>query len=747
MASGSVLESWIREQYYVIGVNRNGGFCGKRVFKNMLINLRPKQKSEIRQVVNKQEAFGSSSSQIRTISSSISQIKPVVRSLPEEQTQLKFKTVPYQMFTANNQIPSKEVPVDTQDIIGYSMQNTEPHTLTPGTGKSMVDQNVIKQAISNPKIQGSTFAVDNKSQLKAYLKTTISHDDDSSSKNTDDIVESSMMDLQSILLSHEVNGYGDADNVEKKLSASDIANGVLFTADLLEHCDQSLLPQYGLLGSFVSKDSFHISASLNSLTENCLIRSPTLGVLQKPLSALVFHFGEYTSHSNFTPSEAAFLAIPNMSILNHSHVAAIRVLVSPSNYFQLNALYSQIPGVTVQPFKLHPQDLNIGTILTLMSVDQTQATPLYMGQVTKILRRMASESEGTFNYFLFKRQLDEIGFDRKQREFLDQRLDLLESFLDLKYSTTSPIFAAGEITILDLSCPFVDANTACILFQIGLRMYLESSSTSGKVVVVDEAHKYITDTPSSKQLTESLLAVIRQQRHYGTRVIISTQEPTISPQLIGLCSITIIHRFSSPEWFSALRKHVSTFRKEDENNKRAEELFNRILKLGTGQALVFAPTAIVRNTKAKDEWVKLSTETLELEIRKRMTWDGGKSVVLSRTPKENTVPLIFVIGMISPQTRQQLFDDVHQLFHPSSEPPQHLFSPKLALEHLGQQLCRRPLANEDDLRSYERFAVEKKITDIVSGSTNIPCTYRAWSRSESMLDRSRFKNTQSNVAV
>jgi hypothetical protein len=57
----------------------------------------------------------------------------------------------------------------------------------------------------------------------------------------------------------------------------------------------------------------------------------------------------------------------------------------------------------------------------------------------------------------------------------------------------------------------------------------------------------MTDAPASKTLTESLLTVIRQQRHYGARMIISIQEPTISPRLIDLCSVTVIYFFSSPE--------------------------------------------------------------------------------------------------------------------------------------------------------------------------------------------------------
>lgn len=79
-------------------------------------------------------------------------------------------------------------------------------------------------------------------------------------------------------------------------------------------------------------------------------------------------------------------------------------------------------------------------------------------------------------------------FDRVQTDFLNQRLNLLESFLDLNGFCTHPLFESGEITIMDMSCPFVDSNTACVLFKITMRKYLESSSV-GKIIVLDEAHK------------------------------------------------------------------------------------------------------------------------------------------------------------------------------------------------------------------------------------------------------------------
>ena len=64
------------------------------------------------------------------------------------------------------------------------------------------------------------------------------------------------------------------------------------------------------------------------------------------------------------------------------------------------------------------------------------------------------------------------------------------------------------------------------------------------------------DSPGSKFLTDSLDNIIRLQRHWGTRVIISTQEPTVSTALIALCSVTVIHRFTSPTWYVALKKHI-----------------------------------------------------------------------------------------------------------------------------------------------------------------------------------------------
>lgn len=127
-----------------------------------------------------------------------------------------------------------------------------------------------------------------------------------------------------------------------------------------------------------------------------------LGNLENPLSALVFHFNEFTSRTSYNPSEAAFLATAHRDFPDYPTVSSVTVLVSPTNYHSLSQLYTQIPKVKVRPFKLQPHMLDVGTMLMLIAFDQSQKTPLYMAQVTKILRDMAIESAGGFDYLDFR---------------------------------------------------------------------------------------------------------------------------------------------------------------------------------------------------------------------------------------------------------------------------------------------------------------------------------------------------------
>ncbi|EEQ32230.1 conserved hypothetical protein [Microsporum canis CBS 113480] len=329
------------------------------------------------------------------------------------------------------------------------------------------------------------------------------------------------------------------------------------------------------------------------------------GILKQPLSTLVLQFNEYSSNISSQPSEMAFLSSIMPEYSSQKLQVLVTVLVSPSNFYNLKTLYSQIPGVQVRPFRLQPRHLNISTMLSLMSLGKGDSMPLYMSQVTMLLREMAIKNEGSFDYLAFRARLNSLHLQRTQTPFLDQRLDLLDSFLDLKGEVDEGQFVNNGITILDLSCPFVDQSTACILFRIAIDLFLHAYPSRGKMIVADEAHK---------------------QRHLGVRLIISTQEPTISPRLIDLCSMAIIHRFSSPEWYQSIQNHITIgHTKDNSGSADGKDGLYQISSLRTGEALVFAPSAHIldENQSLRDTKHKV----FKLAVRKRITWDGGQSIL------------------------------------------------------------------------------------------------------------------------
>jgi hypothetical protein len=198
----------------------------------------------------------------------------------------------------------------------------------------------------------------------------------------------------------------------------------------------------------------------------------------------------------------------------------------------------------------------------------------------------------------------------------------------------------------------------CLLFNICLSLFLEQDSKVGRVVALDEAHKYMGASPESQTLTNSLLETIRLQRHLGARVFISTQEPTISPKLLDLCSVTIVHRFTSPDWLVSLKNHLagvssaSTLLKAVDNDESggpvgtaeglnpivldvenpALALFSRIVGLRVGEALLFAPSAVTGvvakpGQLAEARLTRLSHGVLKVRVRNRITQDGGRSIL------------------------------------------------------------------------------------------------------------------------
>ncbi|KAJ0163943.1 hypothetical protein CTA2_2075 [Colletotrichum tanaceti] len=447
----------------------------------------------------------------------------------------------------------------------------------------------------------------------------------------------------------------------------EVLSSPLLTVPLI---DRSPPPQFGLFGAAVLEGSscaaearlYHNvtcpssvficgsqgsgkSNTLACLLENCLIPSQ-LGKLPHPLTGIVFHYDSFVSDSGGSPCEAAFIA-------SHKNVS-VRVLCAPTNVRTIQNIYSDIPNVNIEPLTLSDEDLNTRRMNDLMAVGDSGSKPLYMQVVNRILRDMRLEQQTTglgFSYKKFRECLASEDLTPGQLSPLNQRLDTLESFMVERKGFADETIdwepKAGQLTVVDLSCPCVTAELACSLFDICLSLFVEKKASIGRVVALDEAHKYMKESEESQTLTNSLLETIRLQRHLGVRVLISTQEPTVSTKLLDLCSMTIVHRFTSPDWLRTLKTHLAgissmsvTVADEEDKIQAVNpvtiggrdpimEMLSIIISLHTGQALVFSPSVVLGRQERDGPAVlqRLGHRALRVKIRSRLTRDGGRTVM------------------------------------------------------------------------------------------------------------------------
>jgi hypothetical protein len=417
----------------------------------------------------------------------------------------------------------------------------------------------------------------------------------------------------------------------------------------------SLFPQYGLLGFSIRENDgtghhepimFNMHApnsvficgsqgsgksyTLACLLENCLLSDPRFGQVQQPIAGLAFN---YDTDSSGAIAETVHLC---------SRGVKVNVLVSSSNFDVTLERYRVATqgsaNVTIEKFLLPPSDLSVERMYRLMAFsEKAESVPLYMEVIQKILRQMAVSGQGRgFNYGEFLRLLDAANLTTDQQRPMRLRLDLLQSFMrwpptksDLKRKTPKKLLnlRSGTLTIVDLSDPFLDDTTVCMLFDICLSIAKENRPKCGLVVALDEAHKYMNQSPTAKNFTDRLLLTVREQRHIGIRVIIATQEPTISEKLLDLCSVSIVHQFKSPAWFQTIRNHLGGASSISYSSDGQVSLFEDIIGLGVGESRVFAPSAFVRMDEGEKP-ERLGSGVIHMKTRTRVGVDGGVSVMV-----------------------------------------------------------------------------------------------------------------------
>eukprot|EP01127_Copromyxa_protea_P000337 TRINITY_DN10276_c0_g1_i1.p1 TRINITY_DN10276_c0_g1~~TRINITY_DN10276_c0_g1_i1.p1 ORF type:complete len:419 (-),score=71.14 TRINITY_DN10276_c0_g1_i1:78-1274(-) len=363
------------------------------------------------------------------------------------------------------------------------------------------------------------------------------------------------------------------------------------------------------------------SHTLAVVLESCLVpcpfpKSQPLIRLHRPMTALVLHYDQNVT--SVCEATGLISPLPELLKLSGSPIALPRekmiVLVSPSYYLQRKQFYGDY--CTVKPLLFSWACLTADHIKKIMRINEGD-NQLYVASMLDLLRNY-QRTAVVPDFQEFLDQVKEICTIKTQTAPLLQRISLLEAFVaestmnasiaafggDL-FSTIAP----GCLVVADLTDPLLSSQEANGIFQVLTEQFrtVPSSNGCGKVLVLDEAHKFMEGV-GTDGLSNAIVNAARLMRHDGMRVIVSCQSPkALAPELLELVSVAVMHRFHSQDWFNYLKTKMPL----------DSEVFEEIVELNPGSAMVFAARHLLGDTQKKG--------LVKLEVRNKLTADRGSS--------------------------------------------------------------------------------------------------------------------------
>mmetsp|Transcript_20203 Transcript_20203/g.46341 ORF Transcript_20203/g.46341 Transcript_20203/m.46341 type:complete len:831 (+) Transcript_20203:315-2807(+) len=366
------------------------------------------------------------------------------------------------------------------------------------------------------------------------------------------------------------------------------------------------------------------SHTTSCVLESCLVpfKPGNVVKLNAPMLSMVLHYDQNTS----SICEAAGLlqvggAVKSkMKHFGKNVSAAVTkdkavILCSPSFYKQRKTFYGDY--CTVKPLLFRWRSLTADHIKRIMRIESSD-NQLYVAAFLDLLRTYQKQAVvPDFSDFL--EQVREVCNSSNQKGPLDQRIALLESVIAESEANSALLEESIDLTecaeqgihliIADLTDPLLSKEEANGLFQVLTEQFRTLPTKGGKVLCLDEAHKYM-DGVKADGLSSAIVNAARLMRHDGLRLLVSTQSPkALAPELLELVTVACLHHFHSPDWMSYLKSKLPL----------QESAFARILSLNSGEAVAFATSHNLPIGNAE------GSHCLPMRIRPRITEDLGSS--------------------------------------------------------------------------------------------------------------------------
>jgi hypothetical protein len=379
--------------------------------------------------------------------------------------------------------------------------------------------------------------------------------------------------------------------------------------------------QYGLLGEVsgrkIALDLNHThtislfgvqgggkSYTLGTVVEMASMSLEHINVLPSPLATVIFHYSptqdyapEFISMIHANSADEEICVLREQYKANPDALKDVLIFTPSSKVTERKAEY---PDIEVRPIAFSASELKAAHWKFLMGAIGSQS--MYIRQINLIMRGLREN----LNLDAIRNGIENSRLPDHLKELAQTRLLFASEYID-DSQRLQDLIRPGRLIIVDLRDEYIEKDEALGLFVVMLQIFSEATyfgSTFNKLVVFDEAHKYI----ENDDLVSGLVEVVREMRHKGTSIMVASQDPPSVPiSLIELSSQIIMHKFNSPAWL----KHI-----QKANTALSELTSEKMSRLGTGEAYIWS-------SKASDD--AFTRGAVKIKCRPRITQHGGST--------------------------------------------------------------------------------------------------------------------------
>lgn len=377
-------------------------------------------------------------------------------------------------------------------------------------------------------------------------------------------------------------------------------------------------PQYGILGESLGRrialdlNETHTislfgvqgggkSYTLGSVIEAASLPAPPVNQLPRPLATIVFHYSPTSDYAPEFTSMTAPNSVPDqLRVLRERYGAEPKglhdvLLLVPES--QVDRRRAEYPDIEVRALAFGSAELQARHWRFLMGAIGNQST--YIRQLNRIMRAVRSN----LTLEAIRDGIDASPLTDAIKQLAHQRLDIAGDYVD-DSTRVGDLVRPGRMIIVDLRDDLMEKDEALGLFVVLMELFAAATGEDqfNKLVVFDEAHKYI----ESPDLVGSLVESVREMRHKGMSILVASQDPPSVPlALIELSDVMILHRFNSPGWLKHLQKA---------NTALSDLTSTKLNALTPGEAYVWAG-------RATDQ--AFTRGAVKTALRPRLTRHGG----------------------------------------------------------------------------------------------------------------------------